>query len=149
MPKMSASKVGFSLREFEYPNDYAEVIELWSQAGPGIHLGRSDQPEEIRKKMQRDPDLFLLAIESQKIIGTVLGGFDGRRGLVYHLAVRPEYRQQGIGLALMDELEKRLKAKGCIRCYLLVVADNDQAKRFYEAHGWQQMEILTYGKHLE
>ena len=37
------------------------MLDLWSTAGPGIQLGRSDEPEEIRKKLARDPDLFLVA----------------------------------------------------------------------------------------
>ena len=137
------------LREFTYPDDYAAALDLWNNAGPGIHVRRSDEPQEIHKKLQRDPDLFLVAEADGKIIGTVIGGFDGRRGLIYHLAVKAEFRQHGVGQMLMDEVERRLKAKGCLRCYLMVTADNDNAIRFYEVHGWEQMEsILTYAKDL-
>jgi ribosomal protein S18 acetylase RimI-like enzyme len=109
---------------------------------------RSDQPAEIQKKLQRDPDLFLVAELDGQIIGTVLGGYDGRRGIVYHLAVLEAYRQQGIGAALMSELECRLKAKGCIRCYLLVTKENENAMRFYEHSGWECMDLHIYGKDL-
>jgi ribosomal protein S18 acetylase RimI-like enzyme len=50
---------------------------------------------------------------------------------------------------LMTEIEKRLKVKGCIRCYLLVVKDNIHAMHFYEKRGWEQLdEVYTYGKDL-
>jgi ribosomal protein S18 acetylase RimI-like enzyme len=138
------------LREFQYPEDYPAVRILWENAGPGIHLRRSDDPEEIRKKLQRDPDLFLVAEVDGKMAGSVLGSFDGRRGMVYHLAVADLFRRQGIGELLMDELERRLKAKGCIRCYLLVTAENENARQFYEKRGWMHMqELYTYGKDLE
>ncbi len=137
------------LREFQYPGDYPQVFELWKLAGPGIHLRRSDEPDEIARKLQRDPDLFLVAELDGVIIGSVLGGFDGRRGMVYHLAVTEAFRKQGIGAALMDELEKRMKSKGCIRTYLLVTRDNLDAIRFYENLGWEQMDLLIYGKNLE
>ena len=137
------------LREFRFPEDYAETLALWQHAGPGIHVRRSDEPEEIQKKLQRDPDLFLVAEVGGRIVGSVIGGFDGRRGLIYHLAVDPELRQRGIGTLLMDEVERRLKAKGCIRCYLMVVADNEKAIRFYETHRWENMQtVFTFAKDL-
>jgi len=136
------------IREFCFPEDYPAVRSLWSLAGPGIHLRRSDEPEEIQKKLQRDADLFLLAEEDGKVIGAVLGGFDGRRGLVYHLAIAEEHRKQGVGALLMDELEKRLRGKGCIRTYLLVTYDNAEAIEFYEKHGWQKMDLHLYGKDI-
>ncbi len=138
------------IREFNYPEDYPAVRLLWENAGPGIQLRRSDDPDEIQKKHQRDPDLFLVAEADGKILGTVVGGFDGRRGLVYHLAVTELYRKQGFGELLMDELERRLKAKGCIRCYLLVTVENESAMRFYEKRGWAHMKnVYTYGKDLK
>ncbi len=138
------------IREFHYPEDYPAARLLWENAGPGIQLRRSDDPDEIQKKLQHDPELFLVAEADGKILGTVLGGFDGRRGMVYHLAVTESSRKQGIGELLMDELERRLKSKGCIRCYLLVTVENEGAMRFYEKRGWAHMKnVTTYGKDLE
>ena len=138
-----------SIREFRFPEDYVGVYGLWSNAGAGIHLRRSDDPDEIEKKLQRDPDLFLVAEADGKIVGTVLGGFDGRRGMMYHLAVVASRRRQGIGAILMEELERRLRAKGCIRYYLLVTADNLDAIQFYEMRGWERMDLFVYGKNLD
>jgi ribosomal protein S18 acetylase RimI-like enzyme len=137
------------LREFQLSPDYNQVITLWQTAGPGIHIRHSDSEDEIKKKLQRDADLFLVAELDGLIIGTVLGGFDGRRGLVYHLAVDANYRNMGIGTALMIELERRMKLKGCLRSYLLVTHDNVDAVRFYESQNWEQMDILILAKDLE
>lgn len=139
----------FIIRTFSMACDFDPVIALWQTAGPGIHLVRSDTEVEIRKKLARDPDLFLVAEAGGRIVGAVLGGFDGRRGMIYHLAVASDQRQAGIGAALMAELEARLQAKGCLRSYLLVTPDNEAAIRFYEAHGWDRMNILVYGKNLD
>lgn len=143
------SDTEFIIRTFEFPADYQAVIELWKNAGEGIHLGVSDTYAEIARKIERDPQLFLVAEKEGRLIGTVLGGFDGRRGLVYHLAVDQAHRKHGIATALMAELEKRFKAIGCLRAYLLVTPENQEAQQFYEKRGWQRMEILTYGKYLE
>lgn len=136
-----------NIREFCFPNDYAPTLKLWENIEVGIHVGRSDTPEEIQKKIKRDPDLFLVAELNEEIIGTVIGGYDGRRGIIYHLAVHKNVREQGVGAMLMNEVEKRLQAKGCVKCYLLVVADNENAIQFYENRGWREMkEDRIFGK---
>jgi ribosomal protein S18 acetylase RimI-like enzyme len=78
----------------------------------------------------------------------VIGGFDGRRGMVYHLAVDKDYRQSNIGTALMETLENRLWEKGCVRSYLMVRNDNNAAT-FYEKQGWQALDIHVFGKDLQ
>lgn len=105
---------------------------------------------EIEKKIARDPDLFLVAELDGSIIGSVIGGFDGRRGLIYHLAVADSFRGTGIGSCLMEEVESRLRTKGCLKCYLLVTDDNPEAEVFYQHRGWQHMDhVHLYGKELQ
>jgi ribosomal protein S18 acetylase RimI-like enzyme len=113
-----------------------------------VHVGPSDTASEIEKKLQRDPDLFLVAEVDGRLVGSVIGGFDGRRGFVYHLAVESNYRGHGIGTRLMEEVESRLQAKGCIRCYLLVRTSNVAATRYYEKRGWVLLDDLPYAKDL-
>jgi ribosomal protein S18 acetylase RimI-like enzyme len=136
------------IREFSYPDDYLYAVQLWESIEKGIHVGPSDAPAEIEKKLQRDPDLFLVAEAEGDLIGTVIGGYDGRRGFIYHLAVSQAHRGKGIGGRLMDEVEGRLRSKGCLRCYLFVTADNEEAMRYYEKRGWQFMDNLPYAKDL-
>ena len=138
-----------SIREFQYPQDYPEVKKLWEEMEKGVHLGRSDAPEEIEKKISRDPDLFLVAETDERIIGSVIGGYDGRRGLLYHLAVAKEFRHQGVGGQLLQEIEERLRSKGCLKCYLMVTPDNSEVERFYEKRGWHFMDyVRPFGKEL-
>lgn len=136
-----------NIREFRFPDDYARALKLWESIEAGINVGRSDTPEEIQKKLKRDPDLFLVAELNEEIIGSVIGGYDGRRGIIYHLAVQKNIREQGLGALLMSEVEKRLQSKGCVKCYLLVLADNEHAIQFYEKRGWYEMdEVRIMGK---
>jgi len=135
-----------SIREFSLVRDYDAVIDLWGRSGPGVRVNAlSDGRAEIEKKRQRDPDLFLVAEVEGRLAGVVLGGWDGRRGMVYHLAVDESLRGLGIGLALMDELERRLRAKGCRKYYLLVDPEIP-AVRFYERFGFDRMPFLIMGK---
>lgn len=134
------------IREFEYPADYNAALRLWDSAGPGVHVGPSDTPLELEKKLRRDPDLFLVAVDEDVLIGTVIGGFDGRRGMVYHLAVAEQYRRAGIASRLMSAVEARLRAKGCIKCYLLVRPENRSAMEYYKAIGWSLSDNLIFMK---
>lgn len=136
------------LREFDMARDYAAALELWRASGPGVSVGASDTPEALALKLARDPDLFLVAEAAGELIGTVIGGWDGRRGLIYHLAVHPSQRGRGVGAALMQAVEARLKAKGCLKCYLLINPDNTEVAGFYERLGWQRKPVLIMDKLL-
>ncbi|MBI5840310.1 MAG: GNAT family N-acetyltransferase [Chloroflexi bacterium] len=138
------------IREFLFPDDYEASVALWANMEKGVHVGASDAPEEIQKKLDRDPDLFLVAEMDGRIIGTVIGGFDGRRGMIYHLAVYREFRGTGVGSRLMAEVEERLRGKGCLKCYLLTMADNLEAGLFYEHLGWYEMtDNRLFGKEFK
>jgi ribosomal protein S18 acetylase RimI-like enzyme len=135
------------VRQFDLENDYPRVLLLWQGIETGMNVGRSDTREEIQKKLQRDPDLFLVAELDDEIIGSVIGAFDGRRGMVYRLAVRRDGRGQGVGAALLAEVEKRLQTKGCLKCLLMVLSDNAEAMQFYRDRGWrEQREDVVFSK---
>ena len=125
------------IREFICTNDYDRTINLWRGIERGMNVGRSDTPEETLKKLERAPDLFLVAEIDREIIGTIIGAFDGRRGMIYHLAVHKDFRGQGIGATLLAEVEQRLKAKGCLKCLMHVLDDNAEAIEFYKNQGWR------------
>lgn len=137
------------IRDFDLERDFDAALALWHACAPGVHVGFSDTRAEIAKKLARDPDLFLVADEGGALVGTVMGGFDGRRGMVYHLAVAEPARGQGQGRALMAELEARLRAKGCRKYYLLITADNLGILNFYRQLGWEVMPVEIMAKELE
>ncbi len=139
---------GVQLRTFSFDQDWQAVHALWARCGPGVQFSRSDEPAEILKKLGRDPDLFLVAERGGQLVGAVMGGYDGRRGLVYHLAVAPEVRRLGIGKALMAEVEARMRDKGCLKSYLLVTKDNADVLAFYRELGWEVMDMHLMGKVL-
>ena len=145
---MNINNSKINIREAQIPSDFQGIFKLWQSAGPGIHISQSDSLDEIKKKQLRDPDLFLVADCNGEVIGTVLGGFDGRRGIVYHLAVSEPYREKGIGESLMTELEVRLHRKGCIRCYLLVTLDSRKNIDYYIKRGWDKLELLIMAKDI-
>ena len=136
--------------QFRYPEDYQQVLDLWSAMEKGVRVGRSDTPAEIEKKLARDPDLFLVAVCEQQIVGSVIGGYDGRRGTGLSPGRRRILPQPGVGSQLMDEVEERLRAKGCLKSYLLVAEDNYDVDAFYSKQGWRHMDFVhLFGKDLQ
>jgi ribosomal protein S18 acetylase RimI-like enzyme len=138
-----------SIREFKFPEDYDQAVEIWKNSSPGVKFSRSDTPAEIQKKLNYSPDLFLVAIINEKVVGTVIGGFDGRRGIIYHLAIKPHLRKTGIGKALMQEVESRLKRKGCVKSYLMVNKENPSVIEYYQDLGWKIMDVTIMGKEFD
>ena len=102
----------------------------------------------IELKTSRDPDLFMVALAKGKVVGTVMGGYDGHRGWVYSLAVDDRARHRGIGSALIDTIEEALKALGCLKVNLQVVGSNSGVVNFYERLGFTVEDRISMGKRL-
>ena len=114
--------------------DYDYVVALW-RGLEMIGLSSADGRGQIKKFLEANPTTSLVAEIDGKIAGTVLGGFDGRRGYIYHLAVVKEMRGRGLGAMLMDELELQFKELGASRIHLMIYNDNE-AWKFYEKRGY-------------
>src|SRR3972149_4090322 len=135
------------IREFKL-KDYDEAAKLWTESGPIIRPG--DELEGIKLKLERDPDLFLIAEEGGIILGVVMGAWDGRRGWINHLAVRPEHQRKGIGTALIHELEKRLTGKGAKKVNAQIYQWNQKSIEFFKALGYEvHTDLIMVGKMLE
>jgi ribosomal protein S18 acetylase RimI-like enzyme len=135
------------IQEFQI-NDYDVVFELWKEAGLVIRPG--DDMNGVRMKLLRDPDLFLLARLEGEIVGCVIGGWDGRRGWIYHLAVKPSYQRQGIATALLSEVEKRLGEKGAKKINAQIYQSNTKSLKFFKARGYEtHLDLIMVGKNLK
>jgi ribosomal protein S18 acetylase RimI-like enzyme len=133
------------IRSFQL-DDYDEVIALWAQAG--LRLSVSDSREAIQHKVERDADLFLVAVEESTIVGVVMGTYDGRRGWINHLAVAPQQQHQKLGTKLMQEVERRLQQKGCAKINLFILPTNATVQAFYQRLGYQRDEMIVMEKWL-
>jgi ribosomal protein S18 acetylase RimI-like enzyme len=134
------------VREFKV-DDYPIVRELWHAAA--LELRPGDDLADIKLKLQRDPDLFLIAEQDGRIVGSVIGGWDGRRGWIYHLAVSPNYQRKGIGGGLVRELEERLVAKGAKMVNAQVHKLNEKSFNFFKAIGYdERSHLIMIGKQL-
>jgi N-acetylglutamate synthase len=127
-------------------SDYAAVIALW-QATEGVGLSSADSPDAIQRYLDRNPGLSQVALvdaaAGEALVGAVLCGHDGRRGLIHHLAVQPEYRRLGIGRALMACCLQGLASEGIDKCHLFVFNENKDGQAFWQRCGWKTRPELV------
>jgi ribosomal protein S18 acetylase RimI-like enzyme len=83
-----------------------------------------------------------------RVIASVMAGYDGHRGWIYYLAVDPASQRASCGRRLMDEVETRLRARGCAKINLMVRSSNQTVKDFYAKLGYVQDDVIALGKRL-
>jgi len=128
--------------------DYPLLIELWKHT-PGIGISSSDKRNKIRLFLNRNRKTCFVAQENKNIIGTVLCGNDGRRGYIYHLVVKDEYRNKGIASKLVDNCLEGLRKNKIDKCHLFVYKTNVEAIDYYIRKKWQQRdELVIFSKDL-
>ena len=122
-------------------------MALWNACFPDARPW--SQPREvIRRKRALQPDLLLVGTLDGRVVATVVVGYDGHRGWIYHLAVAPDRRRRGHGARMMHEAEARLRALGCPKVNLQVVATNRDVAGFYERIGFAVEDRISMGKRL-
>jgi len=133
------------IRSFK-ETDIENVVSLWKDCS--LTVPWNDPEKDIQRKLGVQPDLFLVCEEKNRIIGSVMAGFDGHRGWLYYLAVLPEQREQKVGTALVGEAEDRLKKRGCPKVNLMVRTGNSTVIDFYRKLGYQVDEVVSLGKRI-
>lgn len=124
--------------------DYDEVYALWmSCAGMGLN-NLDDSKDGIDKFIKRNPDTCFIAESENKLVGVIMAGNDGRRGYIYHTAVNPQYRKQGIASQLVNTVVQALKQCGINKVALVVFGGNQQGNDFWENLGFKVREDLVY-----
>jgi ribosomal protein S18 acetylase RimI-like enzyme len=116
--------------------DLSAVLALWRSAGS--EPTATDSEQALARLLDRDPDSLLLAEAGGEAVGSLIAAWDGWRGSFYRLAVRPEWRRQGIGTALVRAGEERLRGLGAERLTAIVVGDECAAAALWEAAGYRR-----------
>lgn len=124
--------------------DYDQVYKLWSGIdGFGIRTV-DDSKEGVEKFIKRNPGISVVAEDAGEIIGSILGGHDGRRGFLYHVCVAKKYRNHGVGRKMAAEVCKRLKEDGISGINLIAFQSNEVGNEFWKNEGWKLREDLNF-----
>ena len=129
-----------SLREM-LVSDYASVIDLMRRA-PGVALRDADDEAAIARFLERNPGLSFVAERDGRVVGCLMGGHDGRRGYLHHLAVDPVCRRQGVGMALVERCLAALARLGIHKAHVDVFRHNEAGSAFWAAIGWQRRDDI-------
>ena len=136
----------FTIRQFQ-SSDTDQLIELWQQVLPATQPW-NNPVEMLDRKLRQDDGLIWVAERDDRIVGGVMAGYDGVRGWVYSLAVKPEHRIIGIGSQLIETAESALLALGCPKVNLQVRSTNLAVIEFYRQCGYAVEERASLGKPL-
>jgi len=124
-------------------NDYSQAYGLWLLCGNGLN-DKDDSLEGIDKYLKRNPSTSFVAVCEGKVVGVILCGHDGRRGIIQHACVSPDYRRCGVGKKLVDLALEALKNEGINKVLLVAFKKNEGGNAFWESQGFTLREDLNY-----
>ena len=132
--------------------DYDKIFALWNSTEQTKRALNSvdDSREGIARYLKRNPTTCFLALskdgsgDAPEVVGVILTGHDGRRGIIHHMCVHPSFRRQGIARMLVQKAEEALKKEGINKIFGLVFKDNDAANAFWENQGYSLRTNLNY-----
>jgi ribosomal protein S18 acetylase RimI-like enzyme len=122
--------------------DYDAARALWERT-EGIGLSAADERGAIASYLARNPGSSFVAMDGATLVGTVLCGHDGRRGLIHHLATAGTHRRRGIARRLLEHALLALRSQGVEKCHLLVFRDNHEALAFWKRMGAEERLNLS------
>ncbi len=127
-------------------DDYDAIYELWNSTEQSRRALNpvDDSREGIERYLKRNPNTCFAAVKEDRVIGIILTGHDGRRAMIHHLCVHPDYRRMGIAAHLVALAEDALKKEGIQKIFGLVFKDNQAANAFWEQQGYSLRTNLNY-----
>jgi ribosomal protein S18 acetylase RimI-like enzyme len=134
------------IRAYEI-HDEISVVQLWTECGLAVPW--NNPRRDIHRKLEVQPEMFLVGCSKGQIIATVMAGYEGHRGWINYLAVHPDYQKMGIGWRMMNEAEIRPRAAGCPKINLQVRNKNADVIEFYKRIGYKVDDVVSLGKRLE
>ena len=126
--------------------DYDDMLALWNSTEQSKRALNpvDDSREGIERYLRRNPSTCFGAFANDRLVGVILTGHDGRRAIIHHMCVHPDFRRQGIAGELVKLAEEALKAEGIQKIFGLVFKDNDAANAFWENQGYTLRTNLNY-----
>lgn len=127
-------------------DDEDGVVRLWFECD--LIVPWNNPVRDIERKLEVDPEWFLVGLSGGEVVATCMAGYEGHRGWINYLAVSPPYRRRGIATKLMKEAERLLERAGCPKINLQIREGNEEVIRFYESIGYTMDPIMSMGKRL-
>jgi ribosomal protein S18 acetylase RimI-like enzyme len=129
-----------------HKEDQEAVVDLWMKCG--LVVPHNNPISDIERKLKVNPEWFLVGVIENEVMATCMAGYEGHRGWINYLAVRPDLQGQGFGKKIMDHAESLLTKAGCPKINLQIRSTNQKAIGFYESIGYKKDRVVSMGKRL-
>ncbi|MGY4398261.1 ribosomal protein S18 acetylase RimI-like enzyme [Sphingomonas sp. UYAg733] len=126
--------------------DALAVIALWEACG--LTRPWNDALADFTLALDTPASAIFVMHDEDRVVASVMVGFDGHRGWIYYLAVAPDTRRGGHGRAMMGAAERWLRQQGAPKLQLMVRDDNAAALGFYAALGLEPQKVVALGRFL-
>ena len=133
------------IRPFKEGDEEA-LVSLWNMCK--LTVPWNNPYKDIARKLKVQSELFLMGYLEDKLIASVMAGYDGHRGWINYFAVHPDFKSRGYGKQLMDNVENKLRELGCPKINLFVRNTNIKVKAFYKTNNYKIQDSQIYGKRL-
>ena len=127
--------------------DDQAVVDLWQESLNGLS-GIVDDRIDIKERLSTPSQFFFVASIEEHVVGTALAGIADNKAHLDHLAIKPDFRRQGVGTALIKQAENRLSESGCGSLNIHFEATNEPAMSFLSKMGYKLEGIVAFGKNL-
>ncbi len=125
-------------------DDYDGMIALWQRSGLGYRPRGRDAYEAVAKEIKRLETAFFGMFDGDKMIGSIIGTADGRRGWINRLTVDPDYRGRGLAARLLKECEDFLHQLGLKVIAALIEDDNQGSFSAFKKSGYIYNPNVAY-----
>ena len=122
-------------------DDEESLVSLWQVCE--LTVPWNNPHKDIARKLQVQPELFLVGILDSRLIATVMGGYDGHRGWINYLAVHPDFQGNGYGQGIMNSVETALREMGCPKINLQIPRGNNKIASFYQKLGFTYDHVIS------
>jgi ribosomal protein S18 acetylase RimI-like enzyme len=131
------------IREFRI-EDYDALMALWNEAQLSHRPRGRDRRERIEQELRRETAIFLVAETEGRLVGSVFGTHDGRKGWINRVAVAPGCRNQGIARKLVAQVEHRLAKLGIEIVACLIEGWNTESVEVFKRLGYEEYQNVVY-----
>ena len=134
------------IRPFKEGDEEA-LVSLWNMCK--LTVPWNNPYKDIARKLKVQSELFLMGYLEDKLIASIMVGYDGHRGWINYFAVHPDFQSRGYGKQLMDKVENGLRELGCPKINLQIREGNDKVLSYYQKHGFVEEKRINMGKRIE
>lgn len=115
------------IRKFE-PTDLPQILKIAKISFPKNRF----YPKTFQKYYQAYSEGFIVSEELGEVIGYIVSQLKNGAGEIVSLAVKPNFRQKGIGTELIKFLNDHFKTIGFREIFSQIPADNNTALSLFQ-----------------